>query len=86
MVAVFTTGQEWVFKSWKYPSPVDLFTHTCGFCVRFIDDPSRGPVDTWNVTLMGIHRNRQHMNVTVVYSFWSKLDAWMERNKPGMFR
>jgi hypothetical protein len=86
VVAVFTVGQEWIFKAWKWSSPVDLFTHTCGFAVKFVDDPPMGQVSKWNVNVMGVHRgSRAHMNVTVVYMIWSKLDAWIARNKGGVF-
>ncbi len=84
-MAVFTTGHAWAFKSWPWPDPAELFHRTCGFALRWADEPAPGSSAAWNVTPLVLHRNRPHTHVTVVYAFWTKLEAWIARNKPGLF-
>ncbi|KAJ2999830.1 40S ribosomal protein S4, X isoform [Globomyces sp. JEL0801] len=47
VVGVFTMGQEWQFRSWKWDKPVDIFSNTVGFSLTFQDEPlpglARGP-------------------------------------------
>lgn len=77
VVAVFVHGVLWQFKNWRYNSPVDLFSHTCGFYLHFDDVPVDPTVRTWNVTVLAVSRTRRHLDIKATMAFWSTLDAWM---------
>jgi parafibromin len=47
VVAVFTTGQAWQFKSYKWQTPVDLFKHTLGVYVGWRGDNLPETVRGW---------------------------------------
>ena len=79
VVAVFTAGQTWQFRAWKWDKPIDLFQNVLGFCLKFQDEPPLGQVSSWNVEIMNIHRSRRYLDQTVVYNFWQKLDAFVAK-------
>ncbi len=47
VVAVFTTGQPWQFKSYKWQSPPDLFTHALGIYVGWRNEDVPSTVRGW---------------------------------------
>ena len=47
VAAVFTTGQTWQFKSYKWQSPPDLFSHALGIYVGFRGDEVPSVVKSW---------------------------------------
>lgn len=47
VAAVFTTGQTWQFKSYKWQSPPDLFSHALGIYVGYRGDEIPGVVKSW---------------------------------------
>ncbi|KAL1598620.1 accessory factor associated with RNA polymerase II [Paraconiothyrium brasiliense] len=87
VVAVFTTGQSWQFKSYKYPNPIELFTHYPGFYVGYggEDEPDnvkawgRGitsvQVDKWTGSEKGRWRDRE-----LVERIWGRIEEGMRRN------
>lgn len=87
VVAIFTTGQTWQFKSYKYPNPVELFNHYPGVYVGWQgeDPPSnvqawgRGvlsvKVDKWIGGAQGRWRDRE-----VVESIWARIEDFMRRD------
>ena len=86
VVAVFTTGQTWQFKSYKYPNPAELFSHYPGVYVGWqgedtpqgIVDLGRGvmsaKVDKWTGTDKGRWRDRE-----VVERIWARIEEGMRR-------
>ncbi|KAF2264061.1 CDC73-domain-containing protein [Lojkania enalia] len=90
VVAIFTTGQTWQFKSYKYPNPVELFSHYPGIHVGWQgEDPpenvqawGRGvlsvKVDKWQGTAQGRWRDRE-----VVETIWGKIEEGMRRGGWG---
>ena len=98
VVAVFTTGQTWQFKSYKWQSAPDLFKHALGIYVgwRGEDIPStvkgwgRGvvsaQVEKWNPTLKTEGRWRDK---EVVEGIWSRVEesmrskGWGKEGGPG---
>ncbi|KAF2714218.1 CDC73-domain-containing protein [Pleomassaria siparia CBS 279.74] len=96
VVAVFTTGQTWQFKSYKYPNPSELFNHYPGVYVGWqgeeppeqVQALGRGvlsvKVDKWTGTEKGRWRDRE-----VVETIWAKIEEGMRRggwgrDGPGM--
>lgn len=47
VVAVFTTGQTWQFKSYKWQSPPELFKHVLGIYVGWRGEDAPGSVKGW---------------------------------------
>lgn len=47
VVAVFTTGQAWQFKNYRWPQPADLFRHVAGVYVGWRDQPPPDTVRAW---------------------------------------
>lgn len=78
MVAVFTTGQLWQFKSYKWSTPQDLFTHTKGFYVGWSEEPVPEQVASWgNVQLIGVEKNRRFRDREVMEGLWDGIERWM---------
>ncbi|KAF2035129.1 CDC73-domain-containing protein [Setomelanomma holmii] len=86
VVAVFTTGQTWQFKTYKYSNPAELFSHYPGIYVGWSnEDPpdsvlslGRGvlpvKVDKWTGTEKGRWRDRE-----VVERIWGRIEEGMKR-------
>jgi parafibromin len=99
VVAVFTTGQMWQFKGYKWQSPPELFSHALGLYVGWrnesVPESVKGwgkgvksvAVDKWNATqgAQGRWRDRE-----VVESVWSYIEesmrakGWGKDGGPGM--
>lgn len=47
VVAVFTTGQTWQFKSYKWTQPSELFSHVLGIYVGWRGEDVPGQVKGW---------------------------------------
>ncbi|EKV19103.1 Pol II transcription elongation factor subunit Cdc73, putative [Penicillium digitatum] len=88
LVAVFTTGQTWQFKSYKWSSPPELFKHAAGVYVgwRGEDVPSqvkgwgRG-VETYAVERWdeknGVHGGGRWRDREVVEGIWTAIEEGM---------
>ncbi|RFU29725.1 hypothetical protein B7463_g6622, partial [Scytalidium lignicola] len=53
VVAVFTTGQVWQFKSYKWQQPHELFRHTLGVYVGWRGDHIPDTVKSWGRGVLG---------------------------------
>lgn len=86
VVAVFTTGQSWQFKGYRWTEATELFSHMLGVYVGFRGDgvPStvrnwgRGvrslEIDKWNGAEQGRWRDRE-----VVEKLWAEIEESMRR-------
>ena len=54
VIVVFTSGQEWQFKNYKYPLPVDLFSRVMGVCCKFVDENPPGSAASWNLEFLNV--------------------------------
>ncbi|KAH8173361.1 cell division control protein 73 [Sarocladium implicatum] len=54
VVAVFTTGQTWQFKNYKWSTPDELFKHVPGVFVGWRGDPAPDSVSGWGHRVMQI--------------------------------
>jgi parafibromin len=54
VVAVFTTGQTWQFKSYKWSNPTDLFRHTLGIYVGWRGEQPPDAVRGWGRGVLSI--------------------------------
>ncbi|KAI9666992.1 MAG: accessory factor associated with RNA polymerase II [Trizodia sp. TS-e1964] len=94
LVAVFTTGQAWQFKSYKWQDPLELFKNTLGIYVGYRNEELPTSVQNWGKSVMttaidkwvpqqgpeGRWRDRE-----VVESIWSAIEETM-RVKVWAFR
>lgn len=86
VVGVFTTGQSWQFKGYKYANPIELFSHYPGFYVGYggEEEPEsvrgwgRGitsvQVDKWTGSEKGRWRDRE-----LVERIWGRIEEHMRR-------
>lgn len=86
VVAVFTTGQAWQFKGYKWQNPADLFSHTLGVYVgwrgELVPDQVKGwgrgvvnlSVDQWREGQTAQQRYRDRETVEEV---WNAIEATM---------
>ncbi|KAF1834050.1 CDC73-domain-containing protein [Decorospora gaudefroyi] len=96
VVGIFTTGQLWQFKSYKYTNPAELFAHYPGIFVGWSSEEppetvkqlGRGVlpvgVDKWTGSEKGRWRDRE-----VVERIWGRIEEGMRkggwtRDGPGM--
>lgn len=87
VVAVFTTGQAWQFKSYKWQTPQDLFSHVLGIYVGWRDEQvpesvkgwGRGvasvAVEKWRGEGVGRWRDRE-----VVEGLWGRIEESMRKS------
>lgn len=64
VVAVFTTGQAWQFKAYKWTRPSDLFKHILGVYVGYRDEDPPETVRSWG-----------HRIVTAAVDRWRDADT-----------
>jgi len=86
VVAIFTTGQTWQFKSYKYNNPAELFSHYPGIFVGWSNEEppenvvalGRGVmpvrVDKWTGSEKGRWRDRE-----VVERIWGRIEEGMRK-------
>ena len=93
VVAVFTTGQAWQFKSYKWQSPPDLFSHVLGVHIGWKGEDTPGTVKSWGRGVISDKIDPWHPNQPpqarwrdreVVEGIWRGIEESM-RNK-GMQR
>ncbi|CAB52800.1 RNA polymerase II accessory factor, Cdc73 family [Schizosaccharomyces pombe] len=82
VVCVFTTGQAWQFRDYKWSEPHQLFHHVKGFLVQYVGDPPHPATHDWNVEGIFVERLRRHTDREVVSQLWDKLERWMENRWP----
>ncbi|KAL9988717.1 hypothetical protein ACROYT_G003195 [Oculina patagonica] len=84
VVAVFVQGPAWQFKGWPYSSPVDIFTKTKGFYLKYDEMKTDPNVQKWDVQILTISRNKRHLDKASIIRFWEILDKFMTKNKPHL--
>ncbi|KAK6507047.1 accessory factor associated with RNA polymerase II [Arthrobotrys musiformis] len=87
VVAVFTTGQLWQFKSYKWSTPQDLFSQVKGFYVGWSGEVPPGTVASWgNVQLVNVEKNRRFKDREVMEGVWDGIEGWMVKKGWGARR
>lgn len=77
VVAIFTTGQEWQFKNYKFKEPNVLFQRFKGFYVGWEGDPVPENINKWNVEVIKMERNVRFKDGQVSQHLWESLERWM---------
>lgn len=84
VIAVFTTGQAWQFKTYKWSDPRELFKNVMGAYARWHNEPANPNVKDWNVLELVVDRSKRHTDKQVVSLFWRQLESWTQRRKPHL--
>lgn len=84
VIAVFTTGQAWQFKTYKWNEPRELFKNVMGVYVRWHNEPQNPNIRDWNVVELQIDRTKRHTDKQTVSHFWRQLESWTQRRKPHL--
>lgn len=80
VVAVFTTGQAWQFKNYKWQAPADLFSHVLGVYVGWQGEMVPDTVKGWGrgVLSVGLDKgNARWRDREVVEEVWGGIEARM---------
>lgn len=77
VVAVFTTGQEWQFKNYRYSRPNILFQKVKGFYVHYNEDLIPPSIKGWNLEVIPIERSRRFRDKQTTEHLWEILEKFM---------
>lgn len=77
VVAVFTTGQEWQFKNYRYSRPNVLFQKVKGFYVHYNEDVIPPAIKGWNLEVIPIERSRRFKDKQTSEHLWEILEKFM---------
>lgn len=81
VVAVFTTGQSWQFKNYKWQTPAELFSHVLGVYVGWKGDSMPDTVRGWGrgVVNVGLDKGTARWrDREVVEEVWINIEARMK--------
>lgn len=96
VAAVFTTGQAWQFKSYKWQAPADLFAHTQGIFVGWNGDDVPSAIRDWGRGVAAFRIDRPNPGDStqsrwrdreIVENIWRQIEESMRikgMNKDGM--
>lgn len=85
-MAVFTTGQAWQFKGYKWAHPADLFTHALGVYVGWRGETTPESVKGWGRGVLsaqidafreGQTSQQRWRDREVVEEIWAAVEASM---------
>jgi parafibromin len=87
VVAIFTTGQTWQFKSYKYPNPIDLFAHYPGLYVGWQGEDTPENVQAWGRGVTSVKVDKwtggsvagRWRDREVVETVWGRIEEHMRR-------
>lgn len=80
VVAVFTTGQTWQFKNYKWQNPAELFSHALGVYVGWKGEVVPDTVKGWGRGVMSVQIDKgpnRWQDREVVETIWSNIEARM---------
>ncbi|PIA92836.1 Cell division control protein 73 [Cercospora beticola] len=80
VVAVFTTGQTWQFKSYKWTNPAELFSHALGVYVGWSGEVIPDTVKGWGRQVLSVQIDKgtnRWRDREVVETIWSQIEGRM---------
>jgi len=92
VVAVFTTGQQWQFKSYKWQNPPELFSHALGIYVGWRGEQAPQAVKAWGRGVMTTQIDKFHAQQgaqaryrdrEVVEAIWTAIEESMRSKGKG---
>lgn len=75
VVAIFTTGHDWQFKSYQWSNPVDLFQRCKGYYFHFSGSVIPRNVEQWNVQKIEVDKHKRFKDVEVLRYFWDTMET-----------
>ncbi|KAI5449386.1 accessory factor associated with RNA polymerase II [Naganishia albida] len=75
VLCVFTTGQAWQFKSYKWSDPRELFKHVRGVYFQLSNDQPHPAIKDWKVTTYKIDPTKRHTDKPTVGAFWAFVES-----------
>eukprot|EP00924_Labyrinthula_sp_SR-Ha-C_P012797 snap_masked-scaffold_93-processed-gene-0.19-mRNA-1 protein AED:1.00 eAED:1.00 QI:0/-1/0/0/-1/1/1/0/369 len=86
VVAVFVSGKEWQFKSWKkFKSYAEIFDKILGLYVYFDDEKLPKEVSQWNIIKFPIKKQRRHMDSIQKHRIWQAVMSFIKEKKSSYF-
>lgn len=67
VVAVFVQGQDWQFKGWKWPTPVELFHNVVGFHFMLDDREVDPKILSWNCKVLKVFHSQNYSSFTIFH-------------------
>ena len=86
IVAVFSLGEPWQFKEWKYSDPVELFQNVCGVHLMLDNDKVSQNIKSWSCKVLKINQFKRHLDVGAANDFWDMLHAFCSKKKTWMYK
>ncbi|PRP81888.1 hypothetical protein PROFUN_08752 [Planoprotostelium fungivorum] len=79
VVGCFVLDNTWQFKSWKWTSPLEIFSHVKGFYVHYEEEKVSDNVKEWNVSQLKVSKQkaRKHVSHSAMVTFWDAIDEAM---------
>lgn len=79
VVAVFTTGQQWQFKNYKWQNPAELFSRALGVYVGWTGEVVPDSVKGWGrgVLVRGLDKGARWRDREVVEEIWNAVEERM---------
>uniref|UniRef100_A0A914Y723 Parafibromin n=2 Tax=Panagrolaimus superbus TaxID=310955 RepID=A0A914Y723_9BILA len=85
VVAVFVQGPAWQFKGWHWGgNPTTIFSHVCGFHLKFEDAKTDANVAKWAVDVLSLSKQKRHLDKAIFIRLWQKIEQFIIRNKPAL--
>uniref|UniRef100_A0AC34FA13 Parafibromin n=1 Tax=Panagrolaimus sp. ES5 TaxID=591445 RepID=A0AC34FA13_9BILA len=85
VVAVFVQGPAWQFKGWHWDgNPTTIFSHVCGFHLKFEDAKLDANVAKWSVDVLSLSKQKRHLDKAIFIRLWQKIEQFIIRNKPAL--
>jgi parafibromin len=81
VVAVFSNGQPWQFRGWKWAEPADLFANVVGLYAHWDDEKLPDSIRSWNVRRLPVSRHKRHLDAKVALDVWASIEAFMLKRK-----
>jgi parafibromin len=90
VVAVFTTGQAWQFKGYKWQTPQELFNHVLGIYVGWSGEQAPDTVKNWGRGVANVYVEKwrgegvgRWRDREAVEALWGRIEETMRRNGWG---
>ena len=86
-IIFFYLSCTWQFKGWPWNADgavEDIFNKTCGFHVRFANQPMDQNILKWQVKVIELPANSRHQDAAMIRDFWKILESWIAKNKPQL--
>ncbi|GHJ86564.1 hypothetical protein NliqN6_2966 [Naganishia liquefaciens] len=75
VLCVFTTGQAWQFKNYRWTDPRELFKHVRGVYFQLSNDQPHPAIKDWKVQTYKIDPYARHTDKPTVGAFWSYVES-----------